>query len=755
MRITQCRTASLRSGSWLLLHCPAFIVICVLLSVCLVPSTSAGGAGDWTAYTFANDIRAMAFDRGDIWLATSGGAVRFEPSTEQFFLFTNTDGLSGNDVTGLAVDVNRDVWFGTQSQGLSRRRHDTGEWRTFTPLDGLASERVSTVLIRDNTLWVGTDDGLSVFTWDHDTDEERDTFVFSDAYRASRGVPVGNLNALVISATTIWTGTENGVASVPHSSPNLKDPANWTTYTTTHGLPDKRVNAMAVSGTDVWAGTQNGVAQFDGTRWVPVNSGLFSLEIRDLTFIDGTLWTVTTGEVARFDGTSWVSIGGGVGPSGARTVSGNPTGEVWIGTAGNGLGRLDQGVWRLLPSSGPAGNVVDAIFVDRDHNVWCGFNEGGVSRFDGMVWTSFTTADGLAPGTVSMIGEDPDGPQWFGTFGNGISQLEDNNTALKDDDQWTLFDQTNSVFEGVPEDPLFVVVNAWSLDHDGGQWFSNFGVGALHLSRNGVWTIHRPRAGELSSARIRGIAVGADSSVWFATDSRLSSFHPGRQEWRIFGVSEGLLSPQVNAVVASVTGDVWVGTDAGITRIEAGSVVTSFGLPAGLNTAGVTALAADARGNLWVGSAAGLAVLDPETFEWQVFTEDNSPLADPLVKSLSINTDTGEVWIGTGRGVSRFESGILPARSTLADILVYPNPFIPSRGDVEVVFGQLADGSQVSILTAAGSLVFRIPPERIIAQQVQWDGKNEAGRLVAGGVYFFVVTTPDGSHRAGKIAVIR
>lgn len=688
-------------------------------------------------------------------MATGGGGVRFKPGTGRFTLFTNTDGLSGNAVTALAVDVNRDVWFGTQDRGLSRRRHDTGAWRTFTLLDGLASERISAVQRQGNILWVGTDDGLSVFLWGRDTDEERDTFVFSDAYRASRGVPVGHMNALSLSPSTIWIGTETGISSAPLASPNLKDPSNWSTYTTADGLPDKRVTAMAVSGTEVWAGTQGGIARFDGTRWITVNSGLPSLDVRDLTFINGTLWAATAAGVALLEGATWIPTGGGVGPSGARTVAGDASGSVWVGAAHNGIGRLDEGLWRFFPSSGPADNVVDAVFTDHNQDIWFGFNAASVSRFDGARWVTFTPDDGLANGPISMVGEDPDGRKWFGSFGGGLSRLDDRQTPEKNDDQWTLLNQTNSVFEGVPEDPNFVVVNAWAIDAGSGQWFSNFGVGAHYLSRDGLWITYRPRAGELSSARIRGIAVSTDSSVWFATDSRLSRFDPQRLEWRVFGTPEGLLSAQVNAVSASITGDVWVGTDAGITRIERDGFLTSLGLPAGLNTARVTALATDARGNLWAGSAAGLAVFNPDTFEWQVFTTDNSPLADPLIKSLTVNKSTGEVWIGTGQGISRYESGVLPARPTLTEILVYPNPFIPSRGDEDVVFGQLADGAEVSILTVDGVLVRRIPPERVVAQQARWDGRNETGRPVAGGVYVFVVTAPDGSHRTGKIAVIR
>ena len=318
--------------------------------------------GDWTAFTFIKDIRSILFDQDLIWLATSGGAVRVEIPGEQFTVFTNAEGLSGNDVTSVVVDRNRDVWFGTLGQGLARRRHDNGSWRAFTSLDGLASERITDLLIDQNTLWVGTDDGLSVFIWGRDVDEDRDTFIFSDAYRGSRGVPVGGLNDLALSATTIWAATENGVAAAPRTSSNLKDPLNWSTFNTSDGLPENRVTSVAILDTVVWVGTRSGgVARFDGVFWTAVNNGLPLLEIRSMTVINGVLWAATGAEVVQFDGTAWASVGGGAGPVGSRTVAGDEGGNIWIGAARNGLGRLENGSWRFLESPAPAANIIDAI----------------------------------------------------------------------------------------------------------------------------------------------------------------------------------------------------------------------------------------------------------------------------------------------------------------------------------------------------------------------------------------------------------
>ena len=40
-------------------------------------------------------------------------------------------------------------------------------------------------------------------------------------------------------------------------------------------------------------------------------------------------------------------------------------------------------------------------------------------------------------------------------------------------------------------------------------------------------------------------------------------------------------------------------------------------------------------------------------------------------------------------------------------------------------------------------------------QGVTWDGKNEAGDLIANGTYLFVIETEAGERAIGKIAVLR
>jgi ligand-binding sensor domain-containing protein len=67
--------------------------------------------------------------------------------------------------------------------------------------------------------------------------------------------------------------------------------------------------------------------------------------------------------------------------------------------------------------------TVWAIAVDGEGAIWFG-TDGGVSRFDGQTWTTYTEEDGLAFSDVNVIAVDGEGALWFGTNGGGVSRLQ-------------------------------------------------------------------------------------------------------------------------------------------------------------------------------------------------------------------------------------------------------------------------------------------------------------------------------------------
>ena len=96
-------------------------------------------------------------------------------------------------------------------------------------------------------------------------------------------------------------------------------------------------------------------------------------------------------------------------------------GRYWFGVLDLGAGAsircYDGNVWRSYSTAdGLVQGQVEAILVDRAGNVWFG-TRGGVSRFDGTSWRSYLKSDGLAGDTVFFIVQDHPGNLWFSTSG--------------------------------------------------------------------------------------------------------------------------------------------------------------------------------------------------------------------------------------------------------------------------------------------------------------------------------------------------
>jgi hypothetical protein len=91
--------------------------------------------------------------------------------------------------------------------------------------------------------------------------------------------------------------------------------------------------------------------------------------------------------------------------------------------------------------------------------------------------------------------------------------------------------------------------------------------------------------------------------------------------------------------------------------------------------------------------------------------------------------------------------------ANLENLVVYPNPFEPTRGHSGIVFAGLTTDVTIRIFNLSG--------QQVLGKDVNWqmswtwDVRNEQGEAVARGVYVYLVTNSQGEKKIGKIAVIK
>jgi hypothetical protein len=93
-------------------------------------------------------------------------------------------------------------------------------------------------------------------------------------------------------------------------------------------------------------------------------------------------------------------------------------------------------------------------------------------------------------------------------------------------------------------------------------------------------------------------------------------------------------------------------------------------------------------------------------------------------------------------------------------VFAYPNPFNPDEGMRFNILFSNNTFIDIKIYDAVGNHVINLyKDEQIYANipstDMEWNGRNGDGDVVANGVYYFVVKTSQGDQKIGKLAVLR
>ena len=112
---------------------------------------------------------------------------------------------------------------------------------------------------------------------------------------------------------------------------------------------------------------------------------------------------------------------------------------------------------------------------------------------------------------------------------------------------------------------------------------------------------------------------------------------------------------------------------------------------------------------------------------------------------------TGEVFIGTDKGIISYRSTATEGGETFQNVYAFPNPVKEGFQGVIGING-LVTNAQVRITDIGGNLVFSTKAE---GGQAIWDGKNFNGRKAKTGVYLVYASSDKGEEKVvTKILII-
>ena len=114
-----------------------------------------------------NGVITLCEDKDDhqLWIGTKNGLNKFDYRNNKFRLFTTSDGLPSNNISGLLQDNQGNLWISTHS-GLSRFEKTTGKFSNYSKDDGLQGAEFSLnacYKADDGRLFFGGKNGFNAF----------------------------------------------------------------------------------------------------------------------------------------------------------------------------------------------------------------------------------------------------------------------------------------------------------------------------------------------------------------------------------------------------------------------------------------------------------------------------------------------------------------------------------------------------------------------------------------------------------------
>ena len=334
---------------------------------------------------------ARAPDRAEVWLGTAGGGLfAVDPLFNRATSMPYGLAVSGAGAIARAADG---VWIapapkaGDSRLALTFASRDLQQWRWIDDdaRRGFGGGRATALAVRDGTLWMGTTRGLFRVS---------PNGAGTRAFTPMAGLPSDLVLSLLVRADGAWVGTARGLAFLPFDSSDARGTA------VVHGpVADVAVRALLATGDTLWVGTASGLllrtpganGQFVRPREAPGTARLRQA-VHALARADSLVFVAMQDAVLTFDlrsgawrepwpAAAWRAVGDiEVIDADARTLwAGGPFGVLAVDRATGGS--------RILRTGGDLPDAVTGLVLDGPW-AWIA-TLGGVVRVrrgaDGMI----------------------------------------------------------------------------------------------------------------------------------------------------------------------------------------------------------------------------------------------------------------------------------------------------------------------------------------------------------------------------------
>ena len=405
----------------------------------VVQGEDSGSVSNYNLINGINDNRVWSIicdSEGVMWFGTDEGGIN-KYQDGKFSAYTVKNGLANNQVLCVYEDIDGIIWSGTMGSGICK--FNGYHFSHYSEDDGLSNNSVSGI-VQDSfgNYWIASWNGLTQINF-------IDGELISNTYTIEDGLVNNKIKSIAKDHEgNIWLATESGISQIvpdkmnPYINLDSKPKLDIVNYS----LNDA-VNCIFI-GRDgrIWCGTRGGLSLMLGPdAFIGISPFFEEQELNSevqaiIQSHDSTIWFGTLGCLAKTDRRSMTTYDEeeGLYDKKVHCLAEDVKGNIWIGTFGGGLYKMDVHTEDSMQVSFIAddnilssNNIYSMIFLDK--NTLLIGTENGFDKIylddnqNFLKIKSYKKSDGFIgiENNLNSIYKDDEGNIWFGTV-KGITK---------------------------------------------------------------------------------------------------------------------------------------------------------------------------------------------------------------------------------------------------------------------------------------------------------------------------------------------
>lgn len=736
----------------------------------------------WRLHLSYSNPQEIAATEKAVYAAANGSLFSVERASDEIQYWNKATGLHGTSVAHIAYDADAGELIIAYENGQIDLLGDDGEVTQMPDI----SMKAGSIDVTINQICVGTRYTYLAMPFGIIAIQPRKGEV-SETYYIGADAASVNVQAIVEQGDSLYAFSYDRVYKAALRD-NLVDYSFWQS----EAMPFEQVQQAVTHNGQMMVLAHDSLYRREGTQW-------------ELVLTMPLNWIHVSGKqlLAYAPGTGLIRVLDDGTPSG---LSSNYTatdavftnGEYWLAEKDKGLVRLGTGGDDAFRPEGPLSNFGYHLDIAHDQlyvapgGRWASqySRQSGMSIYDGQQWrgipwqdTRYYTGHDIRDVVGYAVDAADPGHFYVATYGTGVFEF-------KDYKGYKHFDSSNSTLQSATTDAsdyYFTRTDGAMMDEEGNFWVLNAtttGYPVHVVTPYGQWIPLRLRSGgtNLSFDTPTGIWVDKRKSQykWMLSQRvnpmvillddggtpTMSGDDRSTARSTFVDQNGNVLTPaQFRCWAQDQTNRIWIGTDKGILLIQKETdfftsntcrriiIPRNDGTGLGdylLGDEQINCLAVDGGNRMWIGTTnSGLYLIEDDTITVAHFTETNSLLPSNSVQSIAIMPKTGEVFVGTDKGIASYRSDASEAAKDMKGAYAYPNPVRPGYSGMISITG-LMENTMVNIIDAGGNLVCKTKSHGGTAV---WDGKLPDGRRATPGVYTALCNAEKG-HTVVKILVM-